>query len=375
MRPRNDLNCGAWDDEYKQRLTLKVGFGQCKGGELETSTSRVLVVEDNEPFRRFICSTLGKRPELHIVCEVSDGLEAVQRAEELHPDLIVLDIGLPSLNGIEAARRIRKLSPESKILFVSQESSADGVAEALGLGACGYVVKTDAGSELLEALDVVLRGGQFVGRRFSGHDFVGDSYAAATQDLQSNRCAQLDQNMEIADRHDVGFYSDDAGLLDDVTQFIVTALNAGNAAIVVATESHRDSLLLKLQANGLDISAAIEQGRYITLDAAETLSTFMRNGIPDPVRFSKLLGDLIVKAAEAVKREQARVAIFGECVHLLWAQGNSEAAIQMEKLGNRLAKRYNVDILCGYSQDSVQGVMDRQIFQRICAEHSAIHSL
>ena len=96
---------------------------------------RILVVEDFEPFRRFICSTLRKRPELQIVGEVSDGLEAVQKSEELQPDLIVLDIGLPSLNGIEAARRIRILSPKSKILFVSQESSADMVQEALALGA------------------------------------------------------------------------------------------------------------------------------------------------------------------------------------------------------------------------------------------------
>jgi DNA-binding NarL/FixJ family response regulator len=95
----------------------------------------VLVVEDYDPFRRFICSTLRSNPELQIVGEVSDGLEAVQKAEELQPDLILLDLGLPSLNGIEAARRIRNLSPKSKILFVSQESAADVVREALSVGA------------------------------------------------------------------------------------------------------------------------------------------------------------------------------------------------------------------------------------------------
>ena len=135
---------------------------------LAASLVRVLVVDDYEPFRRFICSTLERRLELQIVSEVSDGLEAVQQAEELRPDLILLDIGLPSLNGIEAARRIRKVSPESKILFISQESSADVVQAALGLGALGYVVKTDAGTELLEAVNAVLRGEMFVGRRFAG---------------------------------------------------------------------------------------------------------------------------------------------------------------------------------------------------------------
>src|SRR5271170_4203313 len=99
-------------------------FDRGEGGAC-VSSIRVLVVDDYEPFRQFICSTLRKRPELQIVGEVSDGLEAVQKAQELQPDLIVLDIGLPTLNGIEAARRIRSVSPESKILFVSQESYAD----------------------------------------------------------------------------------------------------------------------------------------------------------------------------------------------------------------------------------------------------------
>ena len=181
---------------------------------METTSSRVLIVEDSEPFRNFICSTLGKRPELQIVDQASDGLQAVRRAEELQPDLIVLDIGLPSLNGIEAARRIRKLSPESKILFVSQESSADIVREALGAGASGYVVKTDAGRELLEAVSAVLRGELFVGARFSGHDFVRDSDVVASQEFRTESAlAPLQRSTEIARSHEVGFYSDDAGLL------------------------------------------------------------------------------------------------------------------------------------------------------------------
>jgi len=135
---------------------------------LKTSSIRVLVVEDSEQFRKFICSTLGERPELQIVGEDTDGLQALQRADELQPDLILLDIGLPSLNGIEVARQILKLSPKSKILFVSQESSVDVVREALGTGAHGYVVKIDAGSELLIGVSAVLRGDQFVSRRFAG---------------------------------------------------------------------------------------------------------------------------------------------------------------------------------------------------------------
>jgi hypothetical protein len=124
----------------------------------------------------------------------------------------------------------------------------------------------------------------------------------------------------------------------------------------------------------LDIGAAIEQGRYIPLDAADTLSMFMVNGMPDASQFLELLGDLIVTAREAAQHANPRVSVFGECVHLLWAEGNTEAAIQMEKLGNKLTQIHDVDILCGYSLGRVENGMDNELFQRICAEHSAVHT-
>ena len=95
------------------------------------SSVRILVVDDYESFRRFVCSTLERRPNLQIIGEASDGLEAVQKAGELKPDLIVLDIGLPKLNGIEAARRIRQLAPNSKIVFLTQNNDLDVVRAAL----------------------------------------------------------------------------------------------------------------------------------------------------------------------------------------------------------------------------------------------------
>jgi hypothetical protein len=215
-----------------------------------------------------------------------------------------------------------------------------------------------------------------VSSRFTGHSFTGLTDAPNSGSDPGNKGFRLlqGQDAEIVCHHEVGFYSDDRFFLDDVTHFVGAALKAGNAAIVVATESHRNSLLLRLQASCLEIGAAIEQGRYIALDAADTLSAFMRNGMPDSVLFAKLLDNFIVTASKAATVKPARVAIFGECVHILWAQDNAEAAIQLEKLGNQLAKRYNVDILCGYSLGSDQCVMASHIFQRICAEHSAVYS-
>lgn len=103
-----------------------------------------------------------------------------------------------------------------------------------------------------------------------------------------------------------------------------SALEAGNAAIVLATESHRKSLLQSLQAQGVEIVAVNEQDRYISLDIAETLATFMATDLPGPVRFLKVAGDLIVTAAKAAKSEHPRVAACGECTPLLWTQGKAE---------------------------------------------------
>jgi hypothetical protein len=173
----------------------------------------------------------------------------------------------------------------------------------------------------------------------------------------------------------VQFYSDDASFLAGFTRFVEAALEAGNAVIVVATESHRNSLLQRLQLHGVDVFASIEKGSYIPLDVADTLSTFMVNDLPDPVRFLKIAGDLIAAAAKAAKGERPRVAACGECAPSLWTQGRADAAIQLEHLWDEIAKTCDVDILCGYVLDSCQREQESHIYERICAEHSAICSL
>jgi DNA-binding NarL/FixJ family response regulator len=147
---------------------------------LGTSTLKVLVVEDFEPFRQLTCRMLQDIPEMLVIREASDGLAAVEEVRKWQPELILLDIGLPALNGLEAAVQIRKLSPNSKILFLSQECSAEVVKEAFTLGASGYVVKSDAGTELLAAISTIVRGEKFIGSRFRANDF---SAASATEGL------------------------------------------------------------------------------------------------------------------------------------------------------------------------------------------------
>jgi DNA-binding NarL/FixJ family response regulator len=151
---------------YRHLANIAVGKSQrLLSSALRGSMSTVLVVDDFEPFRRLVCLILQNKRDLQVIGEASDGLEAVEKVQALKPDLILLDIGLPSLNGIEAAHRISCLNPTATILFVSQISDADVVQEALSNGAKGYVWKQDAGRDLLLAVEAALRGAHFISSR------------------------------------------------------------------------------------------------------------------------------------------------------------------------------------------------------------------
>lgn len=132
---------------------------------------RVLVVDDFEPFRQIISAMVRERTGLRLVGQAADGLEAVRQAEILAPDLILLDIALPGMNGIEAARRIHKAAPACKIIFLSQNSSPGLAEEAFRVGAHGYVLKTDAAAEFFPAIDAVLAGKKYVSNGLGGQIF------------------------------------------------------------------------------------------------------------------------------------------------------------------------------------------------------------
>ena len=333
---------------------------------------RILVVEDFEPFRAFVTSALEQHPEFEIIGEASDGMEAVNKAAELHPDLILLDVGLPSLNGIAVASRIREHSPQSKVLFVSGDQSPDIVEQAFATGGNGYLVKSDAGRHLLAAIKTVLEGEHYLSSNLSGLEVNHNALHQGAESSKPKQAAPSPLKVETATRHEAVFYSNEQQLLDHLSRFVAAALNAGNGAIVVATGAHQENLVRSLEAGGVDVAAALKQGRYIALDVNETLSSFMVNGMVDSVRFLQSFENLILATASAAQAKQPRVAIFGEAANLLWKQGNVEAAIQSEKLGNQLTRNFAVDILCGFSM-AAHAVMEEDVLQRMCAEHSAVY--
>jgi DNA-binding NarL/FixJ family response regulator len=296
---------------------------------------RILVVEDHAPFRRLICTALQRRTEFQTI-EAADGLEAVRKAEELQPDVIRLDINLPTLHGFEVAKQIRTMAPHARLLFMSQESSPDIVRKALSLGADGYIQKLSAGTDLLPAIDAVLDGQRFVSSSLA---FTEPADAHAPR------------------RHEILFCSDDAAVVDGFTRFVAGALNAADAAIALVTESHRTRLLQELRTQGVDIDGAIERGSYLSFDA---------DVAPDAVGFPLAI-DRAREAAAKAGKAHPRVAFCGERAGRLWAAGRTAEAVQLEQLCSELAQ--DVDILCAYP---VPYTKDDQALTRICAEHTAV---
>ena len=173
-------------------------------------------------------------------------------------------------------------------------------------------------------------------------------------------------------QHSVQFYSDDSFLLDALSRFMGSAIGAGDAAIVIATEDHRTTLAQQLSARGLDVTKAVEQGRYVALDAAATLAQFMVDGWPDEKRFVELIGGVILRAKAAAHQEHGRAALFGEMVAFLWMEGRPDAALKLEQLWNQIAQSHSFSLLCGYPLSSFYLEGHGEDFQKICNEHSAI---
>jgi len=310
----------------------------------------VLVVDDYEPWRQYVCAEVRKHARWCVIGEASDGLEAVRMAHALEPDLIVLDIGLPGINGIEAARRILGQRPDSRILFLTEQHSADIAEAALEAGGRGYLLKVDAGRDLLFAMEAVVNFGQFV---------------------TSGLMRPVAAGPRGEHWHEAAFYSDDASILDEYTSFAEVALADGNTLIFVGDESRRSALQQRLQERGFDVDRLVAEGRCMLLDVERVLSEILVDGAIDDAAFRDRAVPLIDRAQST---SRGRVAVCGDGCGRLFRGGNSDAALRLERLWDELARERQLDLFCGYLVDVPRLADDRYaLFQSICKEHSLVH--
>ncbi len=178
----------------------------------------------------------------------------------------------------------------------------------------------------------------------------------------------LDDLVARGHPHFVEFYETEAFLVDSVRDFLASGLVTGDAAIVVATDAHRDSFGRALMEAGIELHEAQRRDRFIALDASETLAKFMVNGIPDAARFRAAMGQLVSRAAGSARD----VRIYGEMVAVLWEEGNVAAAIALEDLWNDLATRYLFSLFCAYPMRVIDTDASAAAFRTICGQHSRV---
>lgn len=312
-----------------------------------TRLHRVLVVEDHAAFRRIVCELLQESEAVRIVGEAADGLDAVRKAEALQPDVVVLDISLPKLSGLEVASYIRRVVPSAKVMFITVELSLEVMEEALARGAHGYVYKPRAQRDMLAVLDAIMTGARFVS---GGLERVvqGDSLASH--------------------RHDVVFCTSDEAVIGTLGRFIANGLDDGSAVISLIDNSHVEDLDRNLQAAGVELDLAARERRYVPLTIPEFLANVMVNGYPDPTRFFSVAENLVDDMARRARNR--RVVACGECAPTLWAQGHHEEAIQLEQLWDEVAKSRRMDVLCAYPLAARSEQM--RILRQLCAVHTGV---
>jgi len=226
---------------------------------------------------------------------------------------------------------------------------------ALEAGGTGYVVKSDAGRELLAAVRAVKEGKRYISNRFVGQVFF------ATPD---------DDTSQDSSRHELQVYPNDASFLEGFAKFIAGGLNAGNAVVVIATETHRQGLFQKLQSEGFDLGALVRSGSYTSIDVYESLALFMSNDQPDPARLGHAVGRFVNTASKEPAGATRRVTACGECAPLLWTEGKLDAALRMEELWDEASHKYGLNTLCGYLSGTLEGEKGHKIFQKISSLHA-----
>ena len=317
---------------------------------------RVLVVDDHDAWRRAVLSLLRTHSPWEIVGEAANGVEAIEKAEALTPDLILLDVMLPRLNGIEAARHILGREMPPKVLFMSTHGSWEVAEAALRTGAHGYLVKGDAGRELLRAMEIVAEGGRFVSPRLAGRS------VEQRQDRHADHASRY---------HEAVIEPDERSLVERYALFAEDALKAGDAFVLVVNPARVAGVERLLRTRGVDVDGARARGRYLPVSLADALAACVIDEYPDPARVWSDVTGLIMRAASRLQADTRRVSACGECAPELLRNGKADAAIRLEEHWDELCLTYNLRVLCGYSAPDVS---HGDAFERICAIHSAVHT-
>ena len=349
---------------------------------------RILLVDDIESVRRGLRSFLFSRADFLICGEAVDGLDAIEKAKALQPDVVLMDITMPRMSGLDATRILRRELPESKIIIVSQNDPAIVHRQAQEVGAAGSVAKVDISRDLLPMIDSLVgpRNGEIASKVVSKkEDPLNTSFPEGVVSLESrfltegeigghiNRDDQYEPWCSLlADAaprdHIVQLYQDEKFLSRAVCRFAVSAINHGEGVILVPTSAHWNALRPRLDAEGVDIKAAQASGQLTVVDADQLLPGFMRNAMPDAPLFLGLAGETIARARGGDRFTKVRW--WGEMVNVLWERGDVAASMGLEDLFHKLAHDQEIAIFCSFLMDNFDGEVHTRMLPRLGQNHS-----
>ena len=306
---------------------------------------RVLIADDNPRVLEMVVDLL--EADFEIIAAASDGRQALDLSLRLDPQIIVLDVSMPELDGFEVLRKLRGSGSRAKVVLLTLHQSDEFVTHAIRSGAQGYVFKTRMPLDLTSAID---------------HALAGRLFAPTLTSL----------SIVPGTGHMAQFHSNDRFFLDEVSQFIGSTLRSGELIVVAATEQTRMGIAHRLEERGMDLTAMTAQGQYVVMDAAESLSQFMRDGRPDAERLGDIVADLDRLRLSFAHGQQSRLTIFGEMAVPLCRDGNVEAAVEVERIWNNLTRSLSFLTVCSYPIECFQGEASSKMFPSVCSEHVAV---
>jgi len=308
----------------------------------------VLLADDHAEMLKTVTSMLT--PHFEVVAAVGDGKAALDAAARTDPDVAILDMAMPRLNGIQAAKELREQNSETKVIFLTAEEDDDYISAALDVGARGFVVKRRLRLDLLPALNLTLAGKFFI------------SPQAFTETPKSPR-----------HRHALELYFDDDVFFRHVSESAATALADGERVFMLLSDAGLYSVAKRLRAAGFDLPAAIGRGRYHSFTVENVVPLFIQGGCPQAARFEVFFHPLVSRAAALARADGSRVSIFSNVTAALLNQGwNAQVAARVEEAWSDLVSREFCMVHCGCPAMHLGSKEGRAALSRICGEHSNV---
>jgi DNA-binding NarL/FixJ family response regulator len=341
------------------------------------STVEILIADDRELFRRMVRSLVESQSAYHICGEAGDGLQAIERARQLRPDVVLMDINMPRMNGLEATRIIGREIPECNVIIVTQNDARIAREQAREVNAKGFVTKSDLSRDLLpmiekcrkakpearEAKTAKARIVQWKGAAMENNSLHQTKSAASHAEPW---CGVL--NSAAPRDHIVQLYQDQQFLNRAVCRFAAAAIMNGEGVILVPTVAHWDAFRPRLESEGVDVKAAEKRGQLTVVDADNLLPTFMRDGMPDSPVFLGLAQNVISQARG--EGRYPKVRWWGEMVNILWERGDVAASMQLEDQFDQLAHEQDIAIFCSFLMDNFDGDVHARMLPRLSENHS-----